>query len=51
VPPMATAALIFGHRTLSELREAYPDVNVHGRWRLFVESLFPKRSAYIYTTY
>ena len=51
LPPAAFTPLILGHRSVEELRAAYPDVNIHGIWRLLMETLFPKTSSFIYTSY
>ncbi len=42
LPPMALVPLIFGHRSVEEVRAAFPDVNVDGQWRLLLETLFPR---------
>jgi predicted N-acetyltransferase YhbS len=51
LPPAALVPLIFGHRSLEEVRAAFPDVSVHGQWRLLVETLFPPTSAFIFPAY
>jgi hypothetical protein len=50
-PPLAFVPLLLGHRTVEELRAAYPDVNVKPAWRLLVDTLFPKATSFIYTIY
>lgn len=51
LPLMAFVPLFLGHRTLEELRHAYPDVNVSGEWRLLLNILFPRTDAFIYPSY
>lgn len=51
LPPMALVPLLFGHRSVEEVCAAFPDVNVHGPWRLLVETLFPRLAAFIYPNY
>lgn len=51
LPMQALIPLLLGHQTLDEVRAAYPDTGVHGIWRLFVETLFPKVQAFIYPGY
>ena len=49
--PLAFVPLVLGYRDLDELRASYPDVSVAGRWRLLMDTLFPKVPAFIYTIY
>ena len=42
-------ALVLGWRTLDELHAAYPDNYVANRWRLLVETLFPRMEGFIYS--
>jgi hypothetical protein len=51
LPLGAFMPLLLGHRTLDEQRAAFPDVNVHGEWRLLLTILFPRIDAFIYSTY
>jgi hypothetical protein len=51
LPPHAFTPLLFGHHSLDELRAVYPDVSVDRAWRLLVETLFPKVTAFLYPSY
>lgn len=42
-PPLVFLQLLFGHRSLDELRYAFPDVRVEDRAELLVKTLFPRR--------
>jgi len=46
-PPNVFLRLLFGHRSLSELREGYPDVNATDEARPLLEALFPPRRAWL----
>lgn len=50
-PPLTIVPLIFGQRTIEQLRAVYPDINVNGVWRLLVETLFPQTPAFLYSGY
>jgi hypothetical protein len=50
-PPLTIIPLIFGQRTIADLRAAYPDVNAGGIWRLLMETLFPQTPAFLYSGY
>jgi hypothetical protein len=51
LPWFAFVPLLLGHRTVEELRFAFPDVNAHGEARLLLETLFPRTQAFLYTVY
>ena len=51
LPPLQFIPLVLGYRTVEELRAARPDVRVEPAWRLLVDTLFPKVTAFIYTIY
>lgn len=40
-PPLVFLQLLFGRRSLAELREAFPDVRADGNTRLALEAMFP----------
>lgn len=42
-PPLVFLQLLFGHRSLAELRDAFPDVRASGETDALLEALFPKR--------
>ena len=43
-PPLVFLKLVFGHRSLAELRDAFPDIRVgQGEVEGLLEALFPKR--------
>jgi predicted N-acetyltransferase YhbS len=46
-PPLVFLQLLFGHRSLEELRDAYADVWVSDEAQPVLEVLFPKRSAFV----
>jgi hypothetical protein len=48
--PDALTQLVLGWRTLDELHTSYPDNNVPGRWRLLLETLFPRLEGFLYAT-
>jgi predicted N-acetyltransferase YhbS len=50
-PPLQFTPLVLGYRTVEELQETYPDVNVAPASRLLVDTLFPKVTSFIYTIY
>jgi GNAT superfamily N-acetyltransferase len=41
-PPLVFLQLLFGHKSLDELRSAYPDVWIAAEIRPLIEALFPK---------
>ena len=45
-PPLVFLQLLFGHRSLDELRYAFPDVLVEDRAELLLKTLFPKRPSW-----
>ena len=42
-PPLVFLQLLFGHRSLAELREAFPDVRAQPEAAALLGALFPKR--------
>ncbi len=42
-PPLVFLQLLFGYRSLHELRSIYPDVFAEGEAASVLEALFPKR--------
>ncbi len=50
-PPRAFVPLLLGHRSIDEQASAYPDLVVARRWRLLVDTLFPKVSGFLYSPY
>lgn len=51
LPPLQLIPLVLGHRTLDELHATYPDASVAPTWRLLVDTLFPRATAFMYTIY
>lgn len=50
-PPLQFIPLVLGQRTAAELAEWYPDASVAPAWRMLVDTLFPRTSAFLYTIY
>jgi predicted N-acetyltransferase YhbS len=50
-PPLQLIPLVLGYRTWEELRSAYPDISVPPKWRLLVDTLFPRVRSFLYTVY
>ena len=50
-PPLTFIPVLFGHRTVEQLRLAYPDISVDGSVRLLFETLFPLMASFIYPSY
>jgi GNAT superfamily N-acetyltransferase len=46
-PPLVFLQLLFGHRSLDELRYAFPDVQVEDRAELLLKTLFPKLRSWV----
>jgi hypothetical protein len=46
-PPLVFLQLLFGHRSLAQLRESFPDVRVEQEVRPTLEALFPMRPAWV----
>ena len=46
MPPLVFLQLLFGHRSLEELRYAFPDVWADDTARPLLEALFPSRPSY-----
>jgi hypothetical protein len=46
-PPLVFLQLLFGHRSLAQLREAFPDVWAEPEARPVLEALFPMRPAWV----
>jgi hypothetical protein len=51
IPRDALVRLLFGYRTLDELRDAWPDTIVQARSRYVLEALFPRLQGYISMPY
>ena len=51
IPPQAFVRLVFGYRSLDELRDAWPDIVVKPGSRDVLEALFPRLSAHIHMPY
>ena len=51
MPFAAFVPLAMGYRSADELRDQFPDVSVHGMWKLMLETLFPKRESFLYPAY
>ena len=47
IPPLVFLKLLFGHRSLAELRDAFPDVMANDEARPILEALFPRRSTWL----
>ncbi|MBX2997012.1 MAG: GNAT family N-acetyltransferase [Caldilineaceae bacterium] len=50
-PPLKIIPLIFGHRTVEELRAASPDIHVDNARKLLIDTLFPQVTGFIYVGY
>jgi hypothetical protein len=46
-PPLVFLQLLFGYRSLDELRFAFPDVRVNDNVELLVKALFPSRASWV----
>lgn len=46
-PPLVFLQLLFGYRSLDELRYAFPDVWVNDGVELLVKALFPSRPSWV----
>lgn len=46
-PPLVFLQLLFGHRSLQELRDIFPDVWANDAGRTLLEALFPPRPAWV----
>jgi predicted N-acetyltransferase YhbS len=51
IPPDAFVRLLFGYRSLGELRDAWPDIVAKPQSLYLVEGLFPKMTSYLSTAY
>ena len=51
IPPDAFLRLVFGFRSLDELRDAWPDILIKPEARHLVEVLFPRMESYLHTPY
>ncbi len=51
IPPDAFVRLIFGYRTLDELRDAWPDIVIRPASRHLLDVLFPRLSSYLCVVY
>jgi hypothetical protein len=50
-PPLTFIPILFGHRTVEQMRLAYPDISVDGSVRLLFETLFPPLASFVYPSY
>jgi hypothetical protein len=50
-PPLTFTPVLFGHRTVEQMRLAYPDLSVRDSERLLFETLFQPLAAFIYPSY
>lgn len=50
-PPLTVIPVLFGHRTVEQLRLAYPDISVDGSVRLLFETLFPPMASFVNPSY
>ena len=50
-PPLTFTPMLFGHRTVEQMRLAYPDISIDGSVRLLLDTLFPPLAAFIYPSY
>jgi GNAT superfamily N-acetyltransferase len=46
-PPLVFLQVVFGHRTLDELQQAFPDVWVNGEMEVVLKTLFPARPSFV----
>lgn len=51
LPPQLLAPLLFGWRTLDELRHIYPDAYALGGAQPLIDTLFPRADAFLYSVY
>ena len=51
IPSEAFLRLVFGYRTLDELRDAWPDIVVKAESRSLVDILFPRMLSYLHTPF
>jgi len=51
IPPEAFVRLLFGYRSLDEMRDAWPDIVVKPERRHLVDVLFPKMTSYLCMPY
>ncbi len=51
MPPDAFMPLVLGYRSVQDTHDAYPDFTVKNELKPLVETLFPKRESYIFTSY
>jgi hypothetical protein len=51
IPPLAFVPLVLGYRSFEEQHKAYPEMGVSSAQRLFIETLFPRCSSFLYTNY
>lgn len=51
IPPMQFIPLAVGGSSIDEIHAAFPDAYARGPWKLLVDTLFPKVSAFLATIY
>jgi hypothetical protein len=50
-PPLIFLQVVFGHRTLDELRHAFPDVWVNNDAEFVIKTLFPTRPSFVWPVF
>lgn len=50
-PPLTFIPVLFGHRTVEQMRLVYPDISVRGSVRPLFDTLFPPMASFIYPSY
>lgn len=51
LPLRAFIPLALGYRSLEEQHAAFPDLGLHGSWRMLFETLFPRLKSFLCTVY
>lgn len=46
-PPLVFLQLVFGHRSLEQLRDAFPDVRADGEHQILLQTLFPAQPSLV----
>ena len=50
-PPHTFTQVLFGYRSVDDLRKIYPDVNVAAGLRALFDTLFPLMDSFLYASY
>lgn len=50
-PPLTFIPVLFGYRTVEQMRTVYPDLSVPNADKLLVETLFPLMDSFVYPSY